>query len=368
MTNFTGYNIFPGFTQIGVVNDAVRELAVNFNMAALNALQTIPEAKLRWTELFGVTPAVFRGKVPIDLTMLDGYEPWKGVRTYKQVDVAALQIDVVPFDRNLEWPIELMRAGPDLMQIFASLTNKTAALVSHARLMKARLAGSVLMQGTPTTGKALVYVGNAIPGAGLPLFSSAATTGAHFANPAFAAAQTRQFDNYFPAAGTFIPTTFETTRTNMASVPSAVSSTSTMGLEVTHVIGPTHMAEPFRKVMLQNLYLQTTTSPGNLAAAVSNIYVNGTTPCEYWVSSELDGDPYVAANPGKHMWIAISKSVPGVHAVEMVAPSVEFMPEITMFGEQTEMAKQTRKIHLISDLLAGAAAGFPHVCARYEQT
>lgn len=368
MTAFTGYNIFPGFTQIGVVNDAVKELAVNFNMAALNALQVLPDAKLKWTELFGVTPAVFRGKVPIDLTMLDGYEPYKGVRTFKQVDVAALQVDVIPFDRNLEWPVELMRAGPDLLQIFASLTNKTAALVSHARLMKSRLAATVLMQGTPTTGKALVYQGNAIPGAGLPLFSSAATTGAQFANPLFAAAETRLFDNYFPAAGTFSPVTFETTRTNMAKVPSATSSSSTMGLEVTHVIGPTFMAEPFRKVMLQDLFLATTTTPGNLGAAVSNIYVNGTTPCQYWVSSELDSDPYVLDNPGKHMWIAISQSIPGAHAVEMVAPSVEFMPEITMFGEQTEMAKSTRKIHMISDLLAGAAAGLPHVCARYEQT
>lgn len=366
--SFSGYNIFPGLTTIGVVNPSVQELAVNFNLAALNALQTVPDDSLKWTEMCGVTPAIFRGKVPLDLTMLDGFEPYKGVRTFKQVDVAALQIDVNQWDRNLEWPLEWMRAGAELQQILASLTNKTAALVSHARLMKARIAATILMQGTPSTAKALVYQGNAIPGAGLPLFSSAATTGAHYANPLFPAAQTRLFDNYYPAAGKFGAPAMKTTRQNMAVVPSATSSTETMGLKLTHIIGPSHMEETFREVMLQNLYLQTTTTPGNIGAAVSNIYVSGSTPCQFWISSQLDGDPYVIANPGKHMWIALSRTIPGANAVEMVAPSTDFMPRLQLFGDGTEMAAMTRKIHLIGDLDAGAAAGLPHVAARYEET
>lgn len=360
---FTGYNIFPGLTTIGVVNSAVQELAVNFNLEALNALSAPSPETAAWAEIAGVTPAIFRGKVPIDFTALDGFEPFKGVRTFKQVDVAAIQIDVVPWDRNIEWPIEWMMAGPDLQQILGGLSNKAANLVAHARIMKARLAATIFMQGTPSTNLAQVYLGNTIPGAGLSLFNTA-----HYANPLLPLAETRTFSNYHAAAGKLTPTTFGTTRTDMAQIPSPALSAETLGLQVTDVIGPTYMQEVFRNIALQNLYLQTTTSPGNLAAATTNIYVSGVTPCRFWIAPQLDADPYVAANPGKHMWIAVSRTLAGARPVEMVAPSTEFMPKLQLFGDGSEMAAMTQKIHLIGDLKAGAAAGLPHVCARYEET
>jgi hypothetical protein len=363
---FTGYSIFPGFNEIGVINPAVRELAVVFNTAGLQALQGPTDDDLKWSEVAGVTPAVFRGKVPLDFTALDGFAEYKGVREYKQVDVAALQIDTVPFDRNLEWPIAYDALGNMTLGEIYNSANWARALVEHARIMKARLVASVFMQGTPSTGKALVYVGNDIPGAGLSLFATAGG-GAHYANPLDP--NSRKFNNYYAAAGQFDSTSYATTRKNMRLIPSPAMSAETLGLQVTDIIGPSHMEEPFRQVALSNLILQSATVGGvPVAAAPTNIYSAASTPCNFWIAPQLDGDPYVTANSGKHMWIAISRKRPGANAVEMVAPTREFTPRVQLFGDGSEMAATSQMVRMIADLRAGAAAGLPHVCARYEET
>lgn len=364
--SFTGYNIFPGLTTIGVVSPSVQELAVTFNLEAINALQMPVDEDLAWADMAGVTPAVFQGKIPLDFTALDGFEPFSGTRTYKQIDVAALQADVNQWQRNLAWDLRFESAQPEIKQIY-NLANFAQAMVAHARVMKARLAASVFMQGTPTTNKALVYKGNDIPGAGLPLFSSAGTTGAHYANPLDPSS--RRFNNYFPAAGVFNETQFATMRKNMRTVPSPTLSAETLGLQVTDVIGPSHMEEPFRKVALGLLSLQTLTVAGTpVGAGATNIYAAGLTPWRFWIAPQLDADPYVAANAGKHMWIAVSRKLVGARPVEMVAPTREFTPRLQLFGDGTEMAAATRKVHLLGDLDAGAAPGLPHTCARYEET
>ena len=364
---FTGYQIFPGLTTIGVVSPSVQELAVTFDLEAINALAMPSEEDVAWAEICGVTPAQFKGKVPIDFTALDGFEPFKGVRTYKQIDVIALQADVNQWQRNLEWDVRFEGGVAQLLEIYG-IANKAQSMVAHARVMKARLAASVFMQGTPTTGKALVYQGNNIPGANLPLFSSAATTGAHYANPLFDKAETRTFDNYFPAAGAFGTSTFATTRQNMRSVPSPVLSAETLGLQVTDVIGPSRMEEKFRQLAMAQLTLQSLTVGGTpVAAAPSNIYASGITPWRFWIAPQLDGDPYCVAHPGKDLWIAVSRKLIGAHPIEMVAPTKEFTPRLQLFGDGSELCAMTRKVHLMGDLDAGAAAGLPHVVARYEE-
>lgn len=364
---FTGYNIFPGFQEIGVVNQAVRELAVNFNVAALGALQGMLDDDLKWAEIAGVTPAIFRGKVVLDLTALDGFEEYSGKRNYKQVEVAALQIDDAHFTRDLEWPIRYDAMGNMTLGEIYNSTNWARTLVEHARIMKPRLAATVLMKGTPSTAKALVYVGNSIPGAGLPLFSSAGTTGAHYANPLDA--NSRRFDNYYPAAGKFNSDSYKQTRKNMRAIPAATMSAETMGLQVTDIVGPTLMEEEFRAVAMSNLILQTATVGGvAVGAAPTNIYSAATTPCNFWIAPALDSDPYLLANPGKQFWIAISRKRTGANLIEMVAPSREFMPTVKLFGDGSEMAATSGMVRLIGDLYAGAAAGLPHVGARYEET
>jgi hypothetical protein len=365
---FTGNPIFPGFTTIGVVSPSIVELAVTFNLEALQALQKPVEEDLAWADIAGITPAVFRGKIPLDFTALDGFEPFNGIRTYKQIDVAAIQAEVNMWQRNLEWALRIENGVPAIESIY-NVSNYAASMVAHARVMKARLAASVFMQGTPSTGKALVYAGNSIPGAGLPLFSSAATTGAHFANPMDSSGNGRKFDNYFTAVGPFSSATFATMRTNMRKVPSPSLSAETLGVQVTDVIGPSFMEEPFRQVALATLNLQTAIVSGNgVAAAPTNIYASNLTPVKFWIAPQLDGDPYVTANAGKHMWIAVSRKLVGAHPIEMVAPTAAFTPRLQLFGDGSEMAASTRKVHLMGDLDAGAAAGLPHVVARYEES
>lgn len=361
---FSGYNIFPGLTVIGAVSPSVQELALTFNMEAVNALQMPVDEDLAWSDMAGVTPALFKGKIPLDFTALDGFEPFDGVRHYKQIDVAAIEANVLQWQRNLAWDIRLSAPGAVEIANAYNIPNQAANLVAHARVMKARLAASILMQGTPGTAKALVYAGNDIPGANLSLFNTA-----HYANPLFPLAETRTFSNYHAAAGQFSPSTFATTRTNMRTIPSPTLSAETLGLQVTDIIGPSIMEEPFRQVSMSLLTLQTATVAGQgVGAATSNIYAAGITGWRFWIAPQLDGDPYLQANPGKHLWFAVSRKLPGARPIEMVAPTKEFTPMIQLFGDGTEKAADTRKIHLNADLDAGAAAGLPHVIARYEET
>ncbi len=364
---FTGYNIFPGYREIGVLDPSVRELGVVFNASAIGALQGPVDDDMKWAEIAGVTPGTFDAKIPIDLTVLDGFEEWSGKRDYKQVDLIALSVSSARWNRNLEWPLRYNNLGNIELGKIYNQANWATALVNAGRVMKPRLAATVLMQGTPSTAKALVYVGNNIPGAGLPLFSHAAGAGDHYANPMDA--NSRRFANYFPAAGTFGNTTYATTRKNMRMVPAPTMSAETLGLQVTDIIGPSIMEEPFRAVAIASLIMQTATVGGSaVGAGVSNIYTQATTPCNFWVAPQLDGDPYVIANPNKHMWIAVSRRRPGANLVEMVGPTAEFMPQVTLMGEGTEMATESGMIRLLGDLWGSAAAGLPHVGARYEET
>lgn len=358
---FTGYKIFPGLRTIGVVSPSVRELATTFNMEAVNAVQVPADEDLAWADMCGVTPAVFEGKVPLDLTALNGFEPFEGVREFKQIDVAAIQADVNQWQRNLEWDLRFEGAQPEIKQVY-NIANFAQSMINHARIMKARIAASVLMQGTPSTNKAKVYVGNDIPGAGKSLFHTA-----HLANPLDV--NSREFSNYHATAGKFDENSFATMRQNMRLVPSPTMTAETLGLQVTDVIGPSIMEEPFRKVALGMLSVQSlTVGADTVGGGATNIYAAGLTPWRFWIAPQLDADPYLQANAGKHLWFAVSRKLVGARPVEMVAPTKEFTPRLQLFGDGSEMAAMTRKVHLLGDLDAGAAAGLPHVIARYEET
>jgi hypothetical protein len=390
---FQGYPIFPGLRVIGAVSPSVQELAVTFNTASLAALQEPVAEDMMWADVAGVTPAVFQGKVVVDLTNLDGYEPWEGTTYYKDVEAIAVVADVSQWARGIRYDARLDEAdNVTLKSIYASMT-QAQSLVYQARVMKPRLCASVLMQGTPFPTKpagATVYQGNAIPGAGLPLFSTnaqitpyvsgpaVAGPGSHLANPTDP--NSRTFNNYFQGFGAFSPLALARTRAIMRIVPAPNLSAETLGLQVTDVIGASHMEEPFRQVALSTLALQVGTGPAaGAVAAPTNVYAAGTTPWRYWIAPQLDGDPYLqawkAANPSiasdpsqfPHFWIAVSRTRPGVRCIETVAPTKDFTPRITIFGDGTELAAQTRKIHIQSHLDGGAAAGFPHCVARFEQ-
>jgi hypothetical protein len=132
---------------------------------------------------------------------------------------------------------------------------------------------------------------------------------------------------------------------------------------------------------VRQLSLQTTTAPGNLAAATTNIYNNesllkaaqmisaaGMTPVRYWIAPQLDAHPYITytGNSAKQMWFAVSAGTQGCWA-EFIAPETTFTPRVTILGDGSEEAIKTRKVRIISDLDAGVAAGLPHFVAMYTE-
>ena len=400
--SFQGYNIFPGMQVRGVVDPSLQQLVATFNLECLSALQSPVDADLEWAEIAGVTAGNFQGRVPLDFTNLDGFEPFGGTRDFKEVQVTALSVDVNQWNRALRWDLRLLKQGnaAELSQIFGTAT-QAQNLVNHARIMKARLAATVLMKGFTRAGftgasggitaQAQVYygvnlpaTGGALPGGGLPLFSNGTDTAQHYANPTDP--NSRRFSNYYTGQGLFSAQNMANARIQMRLIPSPSMSAETLGLQVTDLIGPSHMEEPFRQVALQSLSLQASyqtapqsgASATNTFGAATNIYAAGSTPWRYHIAPQLDNDPYIAAyksaNPTwtpqtlPHLWFAVSRKLPGIRPIEMVAPSKQFTPNIKIFGDGTELAMQTLKAHVIADLDAGAAAGLPHCIARYEQT
>lgn len=381
-------NLFPGFTSYGVVSDQVKELATTFNAEGVEALQTIPDKPVMWAELGSrVTVAPFQGKIPVRLTSLLGYEPFEGERKYHQVMVSAVQVKVAPWQLNLEWAIQLANSGIPQLQNYYGISGIAGDVVGHARAFKADLLATLIMAGMTNASLGMIASAFTLPQPGLPnglpLFSDGSTSGSsqHYSNPLDL--RSKKFSNLFLNA-TKIETgdVMGTVQTNMSQIPHPSKANMTLGLEVTDLIGPTNMLIPFAKLAIQNLSLQTVTSPANLAAATTNIYnpttimenagkmigAAGITPWRFWIAPQLDAHPYVVANPTKQMWLAVSRTRPSLCWAELGGPNKEFMPKITLMGDGTEEAIKSRKVRLLSDIDGGIAAGLPHCIAQYFET
>lgn len=378
--------IFPGLQTRDIVSDAVREVAVAFNSEGINALSNIPEQSIAWADVgTRVTQGMFEAKIPVQLPALLGFSKFTGERSYHQAGVAAVNVRSAPFDMNVEYDIRFNQAGIAELVNYYGLNGLPAAIVQQARAAKADMLASLLMAGFTNahlgvTAQALTL---AQPGYanGLPLFSDGSTSGAsqHYSNPLDV--NSRKFSNLFLAAGKLTDSgVFETMLTNMQKVPHPTKMNMNLGLGVTDIIGPSHMIGPFREMAVRQLSLQTTTAPGNLAAATTNIYNNealmkaaqmisaaGMTPVRYWIAPQLDQHPYIthSGNAAKQMWIAVSSGSYGGAWAEFIAPSTQFTPRVTILGDGSEEAIKTRKVRIISDLDAGVAAGLPHFAAMY---
>lgn len=384
MASVLPLEIFPGFTSFGVVSPAVREIATVFNAEGLAALSDIPESSVAWADVgTRVTPGALQVKIPVQLTSLLGFEPMEGERKYHPVTLAAVTVKPAPWSMGIEWPIQIAQSGIAELSNFYGVAGLGANVVQHARAMKADIVASIISAGFTNsalgvTAKALTIEqpGNAN---GLPLFVDATQT-KHYANPLDS--RSTRFANLFLGAGTF-SAAFGNMLTNMSQVPHPSKANMTLGLGVTDVIGPTHMLIPFYQMAVQSLSLQTTTSPGNLAAATTNIHNRditaaalasmgqvipaGLSPWRFWIAPQLDAHPYVVANPTKHMWVAVANKRGGAWC-ELAGPSTTFTPTITLLGDGTEEARKTRKVRMFGDLDAGAAAGLPHFAQMYFET
>lgn len=377
-------NIFPGFTSFGVVSDQVKEIATVFNAEGVEALQSIPEKMVAWADVgTRVTKADFQANIPVRLTSLLGFEQFDGTRHYHPVTVASVAVKVAPWSLALEWPTQISSSGITQLKDFYGISGIANDVVQHARAAKADMVASILAAGFTNTALGVTAKALTLPqpgqANGLPLFVDATQT-KHYANPLDP--NSSRFANLFLGAGKITATdVMGTVLTNMTQVPHPSKANMTLGNEVTDLIGGTAMLIPFWQLAIQTLSLQTTTSPGNLAAATTNIYnpkdiaqasasigAAGLSPWRFWIAPQLDAHPYLVANPTKQMWIAVSRTRQGAAWCEMAGPNTEFAPVITLLGDGTEEARKTRKVRLFGDLDAGAAAGLPHFAQMYFET
>jgi hypothetical protein len=381
-------DIFPGFSTYGVVSPAIIELATTFNAEGINALAAIPEKAVRWADVgTRVTKLeIGQGKIPVDVTPLQGFEPFEGERRYHQVNVDAVTVKVNPFQLNHEWDIRFGRGEGAKLVNFYGLQNLPQKVVAHARALKADMVEALIEAGLtnpniPRTdgvgggmsARALVL------STGIPLFSDGHYTAPHYANPIDTSS--KQFINCHYGAGKITDTdTIGKVMMNLNNVPHASKLNMTMGLTMTDLIGPPHMLIPFFKAFVQNLALEINTgasafaattniyNPESIAKAQAMVGVSGVGPWRFWIAPQLNAHPYVVANPGKHMWLALAQSPAGGAFCELGAPSPEFTPELTLMGDGTEDARKRRKISLLGDLDAGVAAGLPHFAQMYFET
>lgn len=375
--------LFPGWSSKGIASPQVLELATVFNAEGLEALTKIPDKMVRWADICTrVTAGVDLGlaKIPVRMTSMLGFKPFTGERKYHPLTLAAVSVLVNKFDLNLEWPLELSTGK---LAQFYGISGVAADVVDQARALKADMVAQTIISGM--TNAALGMTASAFtlpqPGlpSGLPLFSNA-TTGLHYANPMDG--KSKRFANLYLGAGKITDQgVMGNVLTNMTQIPHPTKANMTMGNEVTDLVGGTNMLIPFWTLAMQTLSLQTVTAPANLAAATTNVFtpemmqkasamigVSGLTPWRFWIAPQLDSHPYIVANPGAQMWLALSTSRAGGAYIEMAAPTKEMTPYIKFLGDGSEEAIKTGAVHLISDMAAGAAPGLPHFAQLYLET
>lgn len=384
-TNLLPLSVFPGFTNFGVVSDQVKEIATTFNAEGLEALTAIPEKATAWADVgTRVTKAALQGKIPIRLTSLLGFEPFEGERKGHMVNVASVSVKVNPWHLGLEWPLALTQSGIPQLEEFYGVAGLAGDVVSHGRAFKADLVASLLIAGQTNaalsmTAKAFTLPQPGLPN-GLPLFSDGVSSGSaqHYANPMDA--RSKQFKNLYLGFGKIGDgDNFGTVMQNFAQIPHASKANMTMGLEVTDIIGPTSMLIPFYRLAVQQLSLQTFTSPTNGGVATTNIYnkevvekmgpraligASGVAPWQFWIAPQLDSHPYMVANPTKQMFYAVSQTRKSLRWAELAGQN-NLVPSVTLMGDGTENAKRTRKVELWADLDGGIAAGLPHAIQAY---
>jgi hypothetical protein len=371
-------NIFPGFTTFGVVSPAIQELAVTFNAEALSSISTIPEFAVQWANVGTRTSKCDIGKVkiPVDVSILQGFEAFEGERRFHSLDVAAVEVKVTPFDLNQEWDIRWNNSGNAELVKFMGLAGLPMKIISHGRALKADMAEKLIESGM--TNSVLGMVAKALVlDTGIPLFSDGSATAPHPANPLTPGKNT--FINLHYGAGKFTdPDVLGQCLMDLNQVPHPSKLDMTMGLTMTDVVGPPHMLMPFYKAMIQNLALEVQASafaattnimqPELLAKASAQMGANGLGPWKFWIAPQMAAHPYVKAYPGRHMWMTIARSAMGGSWAEFGAPSPDFTPILTLLGDGTESARLTRKVRMIGDLDAGVAAGLPHFAQLYFET
>jgi phage major head subunit gpT-like protein len=336
---------YPGLSVTGVTEASVRELLVKFTAHAIDALQ-MPgeELGINWAKgLYHETPIQLGDditKVEIDLTSLDGFKEWAGVRKFQDTTMTAVPVTARPFDRAIGWDKNKARRG-----IYGSFPEQGARLVQQGRLTLPRLIADIFKGGTDA--KFACYDGK-------PFWSTT-----HLIDPLGKDVAANRQSNYKAGYGKFSVATFKSGRTLMRKMRGLLSEP--LGYTVTDVIGPTHMEDPFEEVLDTNKVI---IQNAGGTAADSNV-VRG--KANWRICAQLDTDPYVVANPDKHMWIMLCLNVVGVKPIEVVQTNGG-VPTIEFLGEESEWCKVNKKVGVMADQEVGAAPGFYMTAIRFEET
>lgn len=336
---------YPGLSIIGVTDPNVRELVTRFTTHALTALQQPSSAiGIDWANDLDHANPIELGdditKIPIDLTMLDGFEEWAGVRKFHDTSLTAQSITARPFNKAVGMDQNKAKRG-----LFGSWPEKGAQLVNLGRLTRPRLIADVIKNGK--SAKCLCYDGK-------PLWATD-----HLIDPLGDDVTANQQSNYKAAYGKFKSATFKTMRQSMLQMRGLLAEP--LGLEVSFVLGPTHMLDPFEEV-LDSKKVVVVNAAGT--ASDSNLLAG---KCGYRISAQLDQDAYVVANPGKHMWIAISLSLPMIRPFESVQTNGG-VPTLKILGEQSEWCALNKQVGVIADQDSGVAPAFYMTAMRFEET
>lgn len=340
-----GNYTYPGLSIIGVTNSVVRELVTQFSAHALTALQ-MPgeETGISWcNDLYHATPIQLGDeivKVPIDLTMLNGFQEWAGVRKFLDTQLTAIPVTARPFDKAIGWDINKAKRG-----IFGGFPEKGQQLVQTGRLTLPRLVADLIKNGKDA--KTACFDGK-------PLWSTE-----HLIDPLGDDVAANRQSNYKAAFGKFTVANFKKSRTLMRKMRGLLAEP--LGLNISLVLGPTHMEDPFEEVLDVNKVI---IQNAGGTAADSNI-VRG--KAAWRICSQLDTDPYVVANPDKHMWISISLSLMGVRPFEAVQTNGG-VPTLKILGEDSEYAALHNKVGVVADQHVGVAPAFYMTAIRHEET
>lgn len=390
--------IKQGPSWAATVSNQVQEIVTTYNAEELGALNQAPDDVIAWA---GVGTKVNQGtgivKIPVRLPQSLGFTPFKygGAREYQSLDVAAPTVRVSPFDLNFKWPMvydelgnaKLMsQTASGTLEEFMGVGGLASDVVYAARAYKAQLVATMLYRGLTSAALSLTADIVTIPQPGnpngLPFFTNGTDSAKHYTHPF--RSDSGRFQNAYPAYGAFA-SNFGRSLTVMTQKPHPTLPNMTMGLQVTDVVGPTHMRDRFWAMAVQGLSLQTTTTPGNLAAATVNPYsaetfakfnesnflgqqigASGFAAIRYWIAPQLDNHPYVLAHgsdgPGggpADMWLNICANGKGSWC-QLASPSKEFVPFSRIYGPGDPRAQSERQVRMECDLDAGVAAGLPH--------
>lgn len=317
----------------GIVNANVSEMFTLMTAKYKDAIQAEPEPWARTLCGFTSTEAL-RLKYPIDLTVLDGFREWVGSRDVKDADIEAFFIDSKPFERTISVPLDVAKA-PGEAQAYV---NKVPALVRAAKTHPNRLIANLLMNGKTST---MCWDGQ-------PLFSAN-----HPVNPRDAKKGVQS--NIFTGKP-FNAENFAFARKTFRKFKAPDGKTS-LGVRLTHVLGPTDLEEEFDKVLARNLIAEafkSTVAPDTVAAAsVSNNYAGGAIPV---IAPELDAEPTV--------WYGVY-SATGVNFAEIqMANNGE--PAIQILGDGSEHATMKNEVLFTGKLFGNAGAAIPLAIVRFE--